>query len=74
MVCMDFKHAHSWYHSSLTKFLHHMLILALSNHYEKFKKKTFGSGVHKVNERHLHLKPEGQEYHNKRTEAWVITG
>lgn len=51
-----------------------MLILALSNHYEKLKKKTFGSGVHKVNERHLHLKPEGQEYHNKRTEAWVITG
>lgn len=47
-----------------------MLILALSNHYEKFKKKTFGSGVHKVNERHLHLKPEGQEYHiNKRIEA-----
>lgn len=39
-------------------------------------KKTFGSGsgVHKVNERHLHLKPEGQEYHNKRIEAWVITG
>lgn len=33
--------------------------------------KNFGSGVHKVIERHLHMKPEGQEYHEKREEAYM---
>lgn len=42
-----------------------MLILALSIHLWKNSKKNFGSGVHKVIERHLHMKPEGQEYHKK---------
>lgn len=48
-----------------------MLILALSIHLWKNSKKNFGSGVHKVIERHLHMKPEGQEYHEKREEAYV---
>lgn len=40
---------------------------------KKFFKKI-GSGVHEVIERHLHMKPEGQEYHEKREEAWLRKG
>lgn len=37
--------------------------------------KNFGSGVHKVIERHLHMKPEGQEYHEKKKKrTWLRKG